>query len=85
MRRFALLLHWRQSQLLLRLNYARKRPSDWQEVIPFLKRAGVEMSSSSTLSLLLPKVLPKSWTFWDADPPRVEKELIEELRRRSSG
>lgn len=82
-RRFAHLVHWRRSQFLLRLNYARNRPSDWQEVIPFLKRAGVEMRSSSLLSLLLPKPLPKSWTFWNADPPRVESQIIEELRRQS--
>jgi glycosyltransferase involved in cell wall biosynthesis len=81
-RRLAHLLHWRRSQLLLRLNYARSNPSDWREIIPILKRAGVEMGSG-TLALLLPKSLPVSWSFWNAEPPKVEREVVDELRRRS--
>jgi len=85
MRRFprvAHLAHWRWSQLLLRLNFAKGRPSDWREVIPLLKKAGVEMGPG-TLPLLLPKPLPATWSFWRADPSRLEREIVAELRWQS--
>jgi glycosyltransferase involved in cell wall biosynthesis len=80
--RLAHLIHWRWSQLLLRLNFLRREPSAWREAIPVLKRADVKMGSG-TLPLLLPKPLPRSWSFWRADASRVESEILDELRRRS--
>ena len=78
--RFAHLARWRRSQLMLRVNFARKRPSDWREIIPVLQAAGVRMKFKDSLHLLAPTPLPKSWSFWSADATHVEDHIDRLLR-----
>jgi len=78
------LIHWRWQVLMLRSNLRRNRPSNWTNLIQFLKRTDFNLGGSSIIPLFLPLPLPRSWSMWRLDPAEFEGKLTEEIRSRCS-
>ncbi len=76
-------VQWRREALMLSWNLRRRRPSNWPNLIRFLRGAGIGLVRSSVTPLLLPLPLPGNWQMLGLDPAEFERKLTEELLRRS--
>jgi glycosyltransferase involved in cell wall biosynthesis len=79
LRRARLLIHWRREALMFRMNLRRSHPSNWPNLIQFLKRVDLHPDGGSIIRLLLPIPLPRSWRMWRLDAMEFDRKLTEEL------